>query len=65
MPHTVKIIAIYPVTHDVNHYRVEKPMGFTFIPGQAIYLSINPMVKEISETLEKLGDSADLVVFEK
>ena len=41
MPHTVKIISISPVTHNVNHYRVEKPQGFTFTPGQAIDLTIN------------------------
>src|ERR1700760_3257644 len=41
MPYTVKIIAIYPTTHNVNHYQVEKPDGFTFTPGQATDLSIN------------------------
>ena len=41
MPHTVKIISIDPVTHNVNRYRVEKPKGFTFTPGQATDLSIN------------------------
>jgi len=41
MPHTVKIISITPVTHNVNHYRVEKPKGFIFTPGQATDLTIN------------------------
>jgi ferredoxin-NADP reductase len=41
MSHTVKIIAIIPVTHNVNHYKVEKPKGFKFTPGQAIDLTIN------------------------
>jgi ferredoxin-NADP reductase len=41
MSHTVKIISIDPVTHDVNRYRVEKPKGFSFTPGQATDLSIN------------------------
>lgn len=41
MSHIVKIISISPVTHNVNHYRVEKPEGFTFTPGQATDLTIN------------------------
>jgi ferredoxin-NADP reductase len=41
MSHTVKIISIDPVTHNVNRYRVEKPKGFSFTPGQATDLSIN------------------------
>jgi len=41
MSHTVKIISIDPITHNVNRYRVEKPKGFIFTPGQATDLSIN------------------------
>lgn len=41
MSHTVKIISISPVTHNVNRYKVEKPQGFTFTPGQATDLTIN------------------------
>jgi ferredoxin-NADP reductase len=41
MPHTVKILKITPGTHDVKQIKVEKPEGFTFIPGQATELSIN------------------------
>jgi ferredoxin-NADP reductase len=41
MSHTVKIISIDPVTHNVNRYRVEKPKGFSFTPGQATDLSVN------------------------
>lgn len=37
----VKIIAIEPVTHDVKHYRVEKPTGYKFEPGQATDVAIN------------------------
>lgn len=36
----VTIKEIIPRTHDVNTYRVEKPAGFEFIPGQATDLSI-------------------------
>lgn len=41
MPYTVKILEILPLTHDVKQVTVEKPEGFTFVPGQATELSIN------------------------
>jgi ferredoxin-NADP reductase len=37
----VKIISAQHVTHDVKRFRLEKPEGFTFTPGQATELSIN------------------------
>jgi hypothetical protein len=37
----VKILNIEQVTHDVRAYRVEKPGGYSFIPGQATEVSIN------------------------
>lgn len=39
--HIVKILNIEPVTHDVRRFRVEKPSGYVFIPGQATEVSIN------------------------
>jgi len=39
--HTVKIIGIQQVTHDVKCFRVEKPAGYTFVPGQATEVSVN------------------------
>lgn len=33
--HKVKILLVEPVTHDVKRFIVEKPSGYTFIPGQA------------------------------
>lgn len=39
--HIVKIIAIEPVTHNVKHFKLEKPAGYSFIPGQATELAIN------------------------
>ena len=39
--HIVKIISIEPVTHNVKHFRVEKPTGYSFIPGQATEVAIN------------------------
>lgn len=41
MQYIVKIKEILPVTHDVKCFRLEKPAGFTFLPGQATDLSIN------------------------
>ena len=37
----VKVISAEYVTHDVRQFRLEKPPGFTFSPGQATELSIN------------------------
>lgn len=39
--HIVKIISIEQVTHDVKRFRVEKPEGYSFVPGQATDVSIN------------------------
>jgi ferredoxin-NADP reductase len=41
MPTSVKIIKTEMVTHNVRHYRVEKPAGFRFSPGQATEVSID------------------------
>jgi ferredoxin-NADP reductase len=37
----VKILEIKQVTHDVKQFRVEKPKGYYFNPGQATDVSIN------------------------
>ena len=39
--HIVKILDIEVVTHDVRRFRVEKPGGYTFNPGQATEVSID------------------------
>jgi ferredoxin-NADP reductase len=36
----VKVIDIERITHDVKRFRVEKPPGYSFTPGQATDLSI-------------------------
>jgi ferredoxin-NADP reductase len=41
MPTSVKILSAEPVTHNVRRYRLEKPEGFHFEPGQATELSID------------------------
>jgi hypothetical protein len=39
--HVVKILSIRDITHDVRAYRIEKPPGYRFEPGQATDVSIN------------------------
>ena len=39
--HIVRILSVSPVTHDVRRFTVEKPQGYTFIPGQATEVAIN------------------------
>lgn len=39
--HIVKILNIAQVTHDVKRFQVEKPEGYSFIPGQATEVSVN------------------------
>ncbi len=39
--HIVKILSVEWVTHDVRKFKVEKPKGYSFIPGQATEVSVN------------------------
>jgi ferredoxin-NADP reductase len=39
--HVVKIKTIKQVTHDVKSFRIEKPEGYRFVPGQATEVAIN------------------------
>lgn len=39
--HIVKILSTDQVTHDVKRFWVEKPSGYSFIPGQATNVSVN------------------------
>ena len=41
MTQSVRILSAEPVTHNVRRYRLEKPEGFHFEPGQATELSID------------------------
>src|SRR6187551_1454787 len=41
MDHVVKILSVGKVTHDVRAFRITKPVGFTFQPGQATEVSVN------------------------
>ncbi|RAJ83267.1 ferredoxin-NADP reductase [Chitinophaga dinghuensis] len=39
--HIVKVLSVTPVTHDVRRYKVAKPNGYKFVPGQATEVAIN------------------------
>ena len=39
--HILKIISIEPVTHNVKHFKLEKPFAYHFVPGQATEIAIN------------------------
>jgi ferredoxin-NADP reductase len=41
MTESVRILSVAPVTHNVHRYRLEKPRGYHFEPGQATELSID------------------------
>jgi ferredoxin-NADP reductase len=41
MEQVVKILSIEKITHDVKQYRIEKPAGYRFVPGQATEVSIH------------------------
>ncbi|MFP4449108.1 MAG: FAD-binding oxidoreductase [Bacteroidales bacterium] len=45
--HTVKILKVNQITHDVKEFITEKPEGYSFRPGQATLVSVNkPGLKE-------------------
>jgi ferredoxin-NADP reductase len=39
----VKILKIESLTHDVKRFEIEKPPGYTFVPGQATEVAINKL----------------------
>lgn len=41
MEKTVRIISADFITHNVKQFRVERPTGYNFVPGQATEVSIN------------------------
>jgi ferredoxin-NADP reductase len=60
MEYIVSILGIKEVTHDVKSFRIEKPAGYQFVPGQATDVSINqPSWKEEKRpfTFTSLNDS--------
>ena len=47
--HIVKILNTEYVTHDVKRFRVEKPDGYTFEPGQATEATIKGMEEKLGK----------------
>ena len=41
MEYIVKILTIRTETHDVKRFFLEKPLGFQFVPGHSLMISIN------------------------
>lgn len=41
MPQSVRILSAEPLTHNVRRYRLERPAGYHFEPGQATEVSID------------------------
>jgi len=39
--HIVKILSVEPVTHNVKRFKIEKPAGYKYIPGQATEVVVN------------------------
>ena len=39
--HVVGIISVQEITHDVKSFRLTKPTGYQFVPGQATEVSVN------------------------
>lgn len=59
----VKILGVKKITHDINQIRVERPQGYSFIPGQASEVSVNkPGFKDEKRpfTFTGLTDSDEL-----
>lgn len=39
--YNVRVLAVQKLTHDVLGIKIEKPVGYTFIPGQATEVAVN------------------------
>ena len=63
MDHSVKILDIEDVTHNVRRYRLERPAGYSFKPGQATEVSLDEddwRGKKHPFTFTALGDDPQL-----
>jgi ferredoxin-NADP reductase len=61
--YTVKILKTELVTHDVKRFRVEKPDGYEFKPGQATEVTIKGMEDKVGKgpfTFTSLNEQRDL-----
>jgi ferredoxin-NADP reductase len=58
--HIVKILDIQKVTYDVTAFRIEKPEGYSFIPGQATEVSVNvPSIQNEKRPFTFTGKNSD------
>lgn len=63
MNHTVKLLMSQFVTHDVKHFIVSKPAGFSVVPGQGVELAINrPGLREQGRPFTPTGLAGDGVL---
>ena len=63
MNHTVKLLMSQFVTHDVKHFIVSKPAGFSVVPGQGVELAINrPGLREQGRPFTPTGLAEDGVL---
>lgn len=63
MNHPVTLLRSQFVTHDVKHFIVSKPEGFSIVPGQGVELAINrPELREQSRPFTPTGLAGDRVL---
>ena len=63
MNHTVKLLMSQFVTHDVKHFIVSKPAGFSVVPGQGVELAIDrPDLREQGRPFTPTGLAEDGVL---
>ncbi|MHB0974808.1 MAG: FAD-binding oxidoreductase [Thiobacillus sp.] len=63
MTHTVTLLMSQFVTHDVKHFIVSKPAGFSVVPGQGVELAINrPGLREQGRPFTPTGLADDGVL---
>ncbi len=63
MNHTVKLLMSQFVTHDVKHFIVSKPEGFSIVPGQGVELAIDrPDLREQGRPFTPTGLADDQVL---
>lgn len=63
MNHTVMLLMSQFVTHDVKHFIVSKPEGFSIVPGQGVELAVNrPKLREQGRPFTPTGLAGDRVL---
>lgn len=63
MNHSVNLLMSGFVTHDVKHFIVSKPAGFSLAPGQGVELAINrPDLREAGRPFTPTGLATDRVL---